>query len=289
MASLILPRYSVVLTSILSRNSRSFFAKSADRCASGLRDIYNILWVTNNRCFASGCSAVGPFPREVPLAAPQTGRSPTRPRLRTPRGEGVHGQTGQGPGRCVAQRGEQRIAVDGWSGLASSSYDVLDALAPVIPAPPVSRGEGRGTGWWWCRGEIPLVEAVQGWPRTPVLSPGRVPFRTWTCLRRDGLCGLTPDEAMVFRRALGRASRVSRVAALTRTPRGTARDRSRSDEGSTTGPRSLSRNSSPLSGRSAIIQRPQASYLPGTRSLRLSRTRVDTRISTEELGEWCRI
>src|SRR5712692_6734347 len=40
---------------------------------------------------------------------------------------------GGSKGKLVAVKGTQRIAIDGALGLASSSTDMLDALAPAIP------------------------------------------------------------------------------------------------------------------------------------------------------------
>jgi hypothetical protein len=95
----------------------------------------------------------------------------------------------------VARKGSLSLYVSP-AGLASSSSDLMDVLLPSIPNilafpktpletnPYVAVKRGRG-----------LFE-VHLFPRLE--SMGR-----WTALRRQGDCGLTPDEALVLERLLG--------------------------------------------------------------------------------------
>jgi len=132
------------------------------------------------------------------------------------RGYGV--RAGRGPKRWVAAKGSRRIAVDGALGLASSGGDVLDALAPAIP-PMLALGarEARNAG----ADAAPLYFSLKrsGASVELQLFPRMESLRTWSYLRRDGLCGLTPDEATVLRRLLGRASASSQVECVTASPR----------------------------------------------------------------------
>lgn len=182
-------------------------------------------------------------------------------------------------------KGTQRISIDGELGLAGSSADMLDALAPAVPGLlAVPRVDGSEAGQKTAERYFSLKRSgalteLQFFPRLESL-------RTWTCLRRDGLCGLTPDEAAVLRHLLGEASGSSRVECVTAKPRRGSR---RLQAG-----RNLYYESSiPVSEFLSSLrtvdsgQADSASYLPRNSILTLPRVRLDTHLTAEELGEWC--
>jgi len=190
---------------------------------------------------------------------------------------------GMGPRTRVATRGAQRISIDGALGLASSAADVLDALAPPIPALLAlgSREGGRADVaalYLSLKRSGPSVE-LQFFPRMESL-------RTWSCLRKDGLCALTPDEAVVLKHVLGRASVSSRIECVTAKPR----------QGSVPlqlGRKLYYKSSVPVAefldslGTIDSDDANSASYLPRDSVFSLPGVRVDPHISSAELGEWC--
>src|SRR6266850_1990057 len=121
-------------------------------------------------------------------------------------------------GRIVALKGTQRIAIDGALGLASSSADMLDALAPSIPDLLDSPRQGSGkvtaevAARYFSLKRSGTSAKLQLFPRLESLS-------TWTCLRKDGLSGLTPDEAAVLKHLLGKAQTGSQIECVTARPR----------------------------------------------------------------------
>jgi hypothetical protein len=201
------------------------------------------------------------------------------------RARGFSVRHGSRRSKLVALRRTQRIAVDGALGLASSSADMLDALAPAIPELLASLwvGTGKATAevaarYFSIRRSGTSVK-LQLFPRLESLG-------TWTCLRRDGLCGLTPDEAAVLRRLLGRVATGSHLECVTARPKRGSR------------PFQIGRN---LYHRSRIpvteflsslrtidsAAAGSASYLPRDSVIALPSVRVDTGVFAEDFGEWC--
>ena len=192
---------------------------------------------------------------------------------------------GSNKGRIVAVKGTQRIAIDGALGLASSSADMLDALAPAIPdllgSPRQEAGEvtTEVAARYFSVKRSGTATKLQLFPRLESLS-------TWTCLRKDGLSGLTPDEAAVLKHLLERAQTGDQIECVTARPK----------KGSS--PLQIGKN---LYHRSAIPAAEflsslrsidsgaadSASYLPRDSVIALHRVRVDTRLVADELGEWC--
>ncbi len=199
-------------------------------------------------------------------------------------GRGFKVQMSGGPGKLTATKGAQRIAVDGRLGVAGSGSDMLDAIAPAIPSLLASRRADGGH-------EGDLGERYFSLKRSRgsvqlQLFPRLESLRAWTSLRRDGLCGLTPDEAAVVGHLLGKASSSQRVECVTAIPR----------EGSI--PLQIGRN---LYYRSEVPVAEfvssiatiytgagkSACYLPRDSVIAVAGMRIDARISAEELGEWC--
>jgi hypothetical protein len=192
---------------------------------------------------------------------------------------------GSNKGRVVALKGTQRIAVDGALGLASSSADLLDALAPAIPD---LLGYPRQEAWKVTRDVAARYFSLKrsGTSAKLQLFPRLESLSTWTCLRKDGLSGLTADEAAVLKHLLGKAQAGSQIECVTARPR----------KGSS--PLQIGRN---LYHRSAIPvteflsslrtiesgAEGLASYMPRDSVIALHRVRIDTRLVAEELGEWC--
>jgi len=200
-------------------------------------------------------------------------------------GRGFSVRAGSGEGRRIALKGVQRIAIDGALGLASSGDDMLDALAPAVPTLLASRrpeaaiaGVDVAALYFSLKGSAASRE-LQLYPRLESL-------RTWTCLRRDGLCGLMPDEAVVLRRLFGRASSASQVECVTAKPR----DGSRALQ---VGRNVYYRSTMPVVDFLSSLRTidsdgaDSASYLPRDSVIALHGVRVDTRIAEDELGEWC--
>jgi len=200
-------------------------------------------------------------------------------------GRGFSVRPGSGPRKRIALKGAQRIAIDGRLGLASSGDDLLDAIAPAVPELLASPKEGVGkiasdgaARYFSLKRSGASVE-LQLFPRLESL-------RTWTFLRKDGMCGLTPDEASVLKQLLGRASPTSQVECVTAGPR----------QGST--PLQVGRK---VYYKSAVAvteflsslrtvgsgRADSASYLPRDSVMELRGAQVETRIRMEELGEWC--
>jgi hypothetical protein len=200
-------------------------------------------------------------------------------------GRGFSVRTGAGPTKRVALKGSQRISIDGGLGLAGSGADVLDAIAPAIPAILELRGAGGGaTG----QGVAERYFSLKRYGASAVLQffPRLESLRAWTCLRRDGLCGLTPDEAAVLKRLFGKASGASRVRCVTAKPRLGSR---RIQIGRNLYYESAVPVAEFLSSLRTIdsVRADSASYLPRDSIFTLRRMRVDTRLTADELGEWC--
>jgi hypothetical protein len=200
-------------------------------------------------------------------------------------GRGFNVRIGSGPSKRIALKGTQRISIDGQLGLAGSGADMLDALAPAIPgilAAP--RGGGNETRRDMAERYFSLKRS--GTSTELQLFPRLESLRTWTCLRRDGLCGLTPDEAAVLKRVLGRASSASRVKCVTAKPRPGSR---RLQVGRKLYYESAISVFEFLSSLRTIDsgQADSASYLPRNSVFALPRVQLDTRLTADELGEWC--
>ena len=200
-------------------------------------------------------------------------------------GRGFTIRTGGGPTRRIALRGAQRISIDGGIGLARSSADVLDAIAPAVPEILAAQGAGKKGN------EQDVAERYFSLKRSRTSTelqffPRLESLRTWTCLRRDGICGLTPDEAAVLKHLFGRASGASRVECVTAKPRLGSR---RIQVGRNLYYESTIPVSEFLSSLRTIDsgQADSASYLPRDSVFALHRVRVDTRLDAGDLGEWC--
>jgi hypothetical protein len=201
------------------------------------------------------------------------------------KGRGFGIRLGSRPRRLVAAKGAQHIAIDGALGLAASRSDLLDPLAPAIPAllapPNHTAGEtgADATQLYFSLKQSGASAELQLFPRMESL-------RSWSCLRRDGLCGLTPDEAAVLRRLLGGASRSSRVTCVTARPR-------RGSRVLQEGTRLYYRSTMPIAeflGSLRTIDSDgvdSACYLPRDSVLSLPGVRVDPHVPPADLGQWC--
>jgi len=200
-------------------------------------------------------------------------------------GRGFTVRLGKAPSKRTAVRGTQRIAIDGGLGLAGSGSDMLDALAPAIPAllasPKSAAGKGSSTvaASYFSLKQSGASTELQLFPRMESL-------RTWTCLRRDGLCGLTPDEAEVLRHLLGKSSGSSKVECVTARPREGSKP---IQVGRIVYFKSEVTVSEFLSSLKTIESAGagSASFLPRDSVMALPRVRVDSHIESYELGEWC--
>jgi hypothetical protein len=194
-------------------------------------------------------------------------------------------RSGSGPSKRIALRGAQRIAIDGALGLAASGDDMLDALAPAIPALLASGRSGATragadvAALYFSLKRSGASAQLQFFPRMESL-------RTWSCLRREGLCGLTPDESGVIKHLLGRASGSSRLECVTAKPRQGSRPLQ-------VGRNVYYRSTLPVAEFLSTLREidsdgaDSASYLPRDSVIELPGVRVDARITVEELGDWC--
>lgn len=184
-------------------------------------------------------------------------------------------------GRVIAVRGDRRIMVDGPLGLATSSVDLLDALAPAVPAILGSREKGEDRP-----DALPRYASFKRSPRgvEVQLFTRMESSRTWTSLRREGLCGLTPDEALAIRAIAGPSQRYE-VECVTDRPQ----------EGSKPiqiGRRVYYRSSLPVSAflgqlRTTDAEPAAGCYLPRNSLLSLPARSSTPRLEPELLGEWC--
>jgi hypothetical protein len=190
---------------------------------------------------------------------------------------------GAGPKARVATKGAQRISIDGALGLATSAADMLDALAPPIPNLLALGSRECGSA---DVAALYLLLKRSGHSVELQLFPRMESLRTWSCLRRDGLCALTPDEAAVLKRVLGRASVSSRIECVTAKPR----------EGSVPlqfGRKLYYKSTVPVQeflDSLRVIDSDDAgsaSYLPRDSVFSLHGVRVDPHVASLELGEWC--
>jgi hypothetical protein len=185
-----------------------------------------------------------------------------------------------GGSRLLARKGAVRISIDGALGLASSARDMLDALAPAIPsllASPVE-GTGRDLGaLYFSLKRSPESAELQFFPRLES-------SRTWDCLRREGLCGLTPDEASVLNRIL-HGSLSARIGCVTSRPRGGS---TTLQEGRKLYYRSSVTAAEFLSSLRTTFSDPadSACFLPKSSLIELPPTRLAS-VSQHDLGEWC--
>ena len=92
--------------------------------------------------------------------------------------------------RLTADDGVSRIAILR-AGLAWSSKEMLDALAPSVPAVLACPREAVGRNPYYAAKRIHGGFEIQFFPRMEGL-------RLWTALRISGECGLTPDEKAVI-------------------------------------------------------------------------------------------
>jgi hypothetical protein len=193
--------------------------------------------------------------------------------------------------RLTASKATQRISIDRGAGLAASSSDLLDALGPAMPRILGSRGRGEeGEEQGKTEGEAIAaryfsLKKGSGESRELQFFPRMESLSTWTCLRRDGLSGLTPDEAAVLRHVFGGASSSSRLDCVTAKPR----------EGSLrlqVGRNLYYASNIPvlefLSTLRTIDKEDteSASYLPRESVFRLKRTPLDSRLRADDVGEW---
>jgi hypothetical protein len=107
---------------------------------------------------------------------------------------GKHGfSVGAGP-RISARRGQSRISIDR-VGLAWSSEELLDAVAPAVPGLLKLSREATPTN--------PYFEAKKTKDGFAVRLVTRMESSSlWVGLRGSGQCGLTPDEGLVIRELL---------------------------------------------------------------------------------------
>ena len=179
-----------------------------------------------------------------------------------------------------ASDGPATLTIDS-AGLASSAGELLDALAPTIPALlsfPKEASGGPSTPPYFIVKRVKAdLHEIQVFPRMEGL-------RTWSELRRMGLCGLTPDEKAV-------------VSSLLSDTRGTIECVtdyvSESSSPMMLGKRQFYRSEIPIRefvSNLGTMDRPHSRrcYLPRKSVIRVNATRdLDARSALAGLGEWC--
>lgn len=186
--------------------------------------------------------------------------------------------------RLTVTRGSQRILVDGHLGLAWSSEDMLDTLAPSIPALLEAGRVGRNPS----ADVSALYYSLRrsGSSTQVLIFPRLESLRTWTYLRAEGLCGLTPDEAAALSHVLKSQPGGSKLECITTQPKaGSARQqfgrkvyyRSKVDVEEFL--QSLRTIDSGTGG--------PFSYVPRNSVIELGAARIDSPLPAERLGDWC--
>lgn len=188
-----------------------------------------------------------------------------------------------GTDKLMATRGSFRISVDGRLGLASSGGDMLDALGPAIPKLLES---GKGSVSSSKDVSALYVSSRRSRGRTLLqLLPRLESLRTWTCLRREGLSGLTADEAVALKSALRFAPPGGTLTCVTVTPRG----------GSSpfqVGPRMFFRSVLPVTDFLSSLRTmgsvgSDSAFAPRDSVIEVKGPPVQGRVTAGELGEWC--
>ncbi|HUI01225.1 MAG TPA: hypothetical protein VLX56_06305 [Nitrososphaerales archaeon] len=182
----------------------------------------------------------------------------------------------------VAQKGRQRISVNAKLGLASSTDDMLDALAPAVPE--ILASAGAGVRQRDVSSRYFSLRASRG-STTLRVFPRMESSRIWSGLRQEGLCGLTPDEAVALRRVLAVVPSGAPVRCLTSNAREGSR---RVQFGRRTYYSSVLPVKEFLSSLTTIESRRPGSgaYLPREALLDLP-GRVEAELGTDDVGEWC--
>ncbi len=191
---------------------------------------------------------------------------------------------GGGQAKLLATKGSMRISVDGKLGLASSGGDMLDVVGPAIPKLIETGGRETISGPMDVSSLYFSVRRSRGLTRLQVF-PRLESLRTWTSLRGEGLCGLTPDEAAALKSALGGADPAGTVACVTASPR----------DGSSpfqVGAKVYFRSELPLGEFLSSLRvmgsgGSDSSFLPRDSVVEVRGTPVQGRAAAAELGEWC--
>lgn len=215
------------------------------------------------------------------LPLPKLGEGHLRAFAHSLEGRGLRVNAGPDSRLQLFQHGERRATVYGALGLAVSANELTDLLGPSIPSVLAAKGEALETGL------LPKYLSMSRSKGTSLihLFPRMESLRTWTCLRMDGLCGLTPDEAVVLRQLLENEPESTRVECVTSMP---VEGSIGFQAGSRLYYKSVLPPSELLSSlRTVDSDNPDhASYLPKNSVLRL-KGRPELTIPPHELGEWC--
>jgi len=200
---------------------------------------------------------------------------------------GFRVRRGTGLKKMTFWKGARSVTVDGRLGLASSRDDLLDLVGPAIPdmiaasVPSSGRDKSRVAGLYCSTKRGKSLVEFQFFPRLESL-------RTWTHLRRGGLCALTPDEAAVLRSILGSVAGSSRTSCVTASPR----------EGSTrvqAGKNLYYESQLPIAEFLSSLRTidsgsaDNCSYLPRNSILSLRSVPSLTSLDSSMLGEWCSV
>ena len=178
----------------------------------------------------------------------------------------------------TATKGTRRIAIDGSAGVAKSNVDLWDPLGPAIPRLlklPRERPSSSTRSLYFELKRSEWSAEIQFFPRLESLG-------NWTGLREAGLCGLTPDAALVIRRLLEDAgdAEVDCVSAIPR----------HGSIPSQIGRSHFYRSKLPatefLSSLRDMVFNPTGdAYLPRASVVKLDQVRP--RFDADELGQWC--
>ncbi len=177
--------------------------------------------------------------------------------------------------RIAADNGSERIVVLR-AGLAWSSTDMLDVLAPAVPSLLACHREYVTRNPYYAAKRHHGGFEIQFFPRLEGL-------RLWTALRQSGECGLTPDEKAVVLKLLQGAA--EKLECVTDFP----------TDGCSVmqvGRRQYYRSLVPVDEFVSRLRTIEDSlsrncYLPRSSVLRVKASSLPALPRAEELGEWC--
>jgi hypothetical protein len=162
------------------------------------------------------------------------------------------------------------------SGLAWSSGDMLDLLAPALPRLLGLPREPVEANPYFAAKRTSRGHEIQFFPRMEGL-------RIWSALRASGVSGLTPDEKAVIGRLLSGSSQMIECVTDYPTEGGSLFQVGRAQYFRS----SVSSGEFVSNLRTISDRAPRSTYLPRSSTLRVTSRVLPPPLEDERLGEWC--